>query len=215
VVCPSDGGGTNTTGNEAADPVNGLMFVTTVSRCAQQVVMPANESPLDSPDQTGATYSAWSSARGGNRRGPTLDGLDLWKANTGSIVAYDMNSGDIIWTIPNGDAPQEEQDFIRNHPLLRGVPNVPVNRGREGHVAMTASPSLLFASGQTADDEPHLFAIDKRTGRRVGEVAIPGISRYGMSSWMHNGHQYILVQLNDGLAAFGLPAAMPQMDAGH
>jgi hypothetical protein len=216
-ICPSDGGGTNTTGNDAADPVNGLMFVTTQNRCAQQVVMPASESPLDSPEQTGVTYSDWSSARGNaGGRGPvTLDGLDIWKGPVGSIVAYDMNTGDIVWRIPNGDAPQEEQDFIRNHPLLQGVPNVMVNRGRSGHAAMVASPNLLFLSGQTADDEPKLFAVDKRTGERVGEIPLPGLTRYGMSSWEHDGHQYIIIQLQDGLAAFGLPAAMPPAAEAH
>jgi quinoprotein glucose dehydrogenase len=216
-VCPSDAGGTNITGNQAADPTRGLMFVTSQSRCAQQMVMPARESPLDSPTQTGVTHSEWSSARtgGGGRGRATLDGLEIWKGPVGRIVAYDMNTGDIIWTIPNGDAPQAEQDFILGHPLLRGVPNVMVNRGREGHVAMVASPTLLFATGQTADDEPHLFAIDKTTGRRVGQIPIPEIGRYGLSSWEHDGHQYILVQLPDGLAAFGLPAAMPAAGDAH
>jgi len=60
-----------------------------------------------------------------------------------------------------------------------------------------------------------LFGIDKMTGERIGAVEIPGISRYGMSSWEHNGHQYIIIQLQDGLAAFGLPAAMPQASGGH
>jgi hypothetical protein len=36
-----------------------------------------------------------------------------------------------------------------------------------------------------------------------------------MSSWEHNGHQYIIVQLQDGLAAFGLPAAMPAAGDAH
>ena len=126
-----------------------------------------------------------------------------------------MNTGEHVWRIPNGDAPQAEQELIRNHPLLQGVPNVQVNRGRSGHVAMVASPNLLFASGQTADNEPKLFATDKRTGRRVGEIAIPAVTGYGMSSWVHNGHQVILVQLPDGLAAFGLPAAVPAAGAAH
>ena len=78
---------------------------------------------------------------------------------------------------------------------------------------MVVSPNLLFASGVTADNEAHLFAIDKQTGQRVGQIPIPSQSRYGMSSWEHNGHQYIIVQLQDGIAAFGLPAAMPQADA--
>jgi quinoprotein glucose dehydrogenase len=70
---------------------------------------------------------------------------------------------------------------------------------------MVASPTLLFATGQTADGAWKLFAIDKRTGERVGAVDIPGSSRYGMSSWSHEGKQYIIIQLNDGLAAMALP----------
>jgi hypothetical protein len=41
------------------------------------------------------------------------------------------------------------------------------------------------------------------------------VTRYGMSSWEHNGHQYVIIQLSDGLAAFGLPAAIPQAGAAH
>ena len=77
---------------------------------------------------------------------------------------------------------------------------------------MLVPPTMLVAGGQTADDTPHLFAIDKRTGERLGAVEIPGLTRYGMSSWEHDGHQVILVQLSGGLAAFGMPAAIP--DAG-
>ena len=45
----------------------------------------------------------------------------------------------------------------------------------------------------------------KATGERVGAVELPGGSRYGMSSWVHGGKQYIIIQLNDGLAALALP----------
>jgi quinoprotein glucose dehydrogenase len=219
-VCPGGAGGANITGAEVADPVNGIMFITSQSNCGRVSVMPARESPLDSPEQTGVTYSDWSNAAGGGGGrggGPNVDGLDIWKGPVGRIVAIDMNSGEHLWTIPNGDAPQAEQDAIRNHPLLQGVANIDqiANRGRSGHSAMVVSPNLLFASGQTADNEAHLFAIDKMTGQRVGQIPIPGISRYGMSSWEHNGHQYILVQLPDGLAAFGLPAAMPAAGDAH
>lgn len=120
-----------------------------------------------------------------------------------------------MWVIPYGHAAQDDQDFIRNHPLLQGVPNVMVDRGRAGLAPMTATPNLLLYAGMDADNTPMLFGVDKFTGQEVGKVEIPGVSRYGMSSWMHNGHQYIIVQLQDGLAAFGLPAAMPQAGGGH
>ena len=43
------------------------------------------------------------------------------------------------------------------------------------------------------------------TGERVGAVDIPGGTRYGMSSWVHEGKQYIMVQVNSGLVAMALP----------
>ena len=70
---------------------------------------------------------------------------------------------------------------------------------------MLATPTLLFESGQTSDGTPHLFAIDKHTGERIGAVEIPRTTRYGMSSWVHEGKQYVIIQLPDGLAAMALP----------
>jgi quinoprotein glucose dehydrogenase len=215
-MCPGDGGGSNIPGPTAADPVNGIIFVTSSSNCSPNTVMPASESPLDTPAQTGVTHSAFSAGQGGGRaRVPTLDGLSIWKGPEGRITAINGNTGDHMWVIPYGHAPQEAQDFIRNHPLLQGVPNVMVDRGRAGLAPMTATPNLLLYAGMDADNQSMLFAIDKMTGEEVGAVEIPGVSRYGMSSWTHNGHQYIIIQLQDGLAAFGLPAAMPQAGGGH
>jgi quinoprotein glucose dehydrogenase len=220
-LCPSDAGGSNIFGNNAADPLNGLMFITTTNRCGRHAVMPAVESPLDGPEQSGTRYSDWSNAAGPAARAPnppqTVDGLPIWKGPEGRIVAYDLNSGTIQWMIPNGDAPTEEQEMIRNHPLLRGL-NLDAsvyNRGRSGQATMVATPNLLLLTGMTADNTPSLFAIDKRTGERLAQVELPELPRYGMSSWEHNGHQYIIVQLSNGLAAFGLPAAMPQAGGAH
>jgi quinoprotein glucose dehydrogenase len=64
---------------------------------------------------------------------------------------------------------------------------------------------MLLAPGQTADGTPHLFAIDKRTGERVGQIPTAGLSRYGMMTYAHQGKQYIVVQLSNGLQAFALP----------
>jgi quinoprotein glucose dehydrogenase len=163
--------------------------------------------------QTGTTHSEWSRAAGAGAHrseGPrpdqaTLDGLSIWKGPVGRITAIDMNTGQHLWVIPNGDAPEEDQEAIRNHPMLRGVPNVPTNPGRLSWSVMVATPTLLMASGQTSDGTWNLFAIDKKTGERLGAVEIPGPTRYGMSSWMHEGKQYVIVQLQDGLAALALP----------
>jgi len=217
-MCPGDGGGTNIPGPTVGDPVNGIIFTTSTGNCSPNTVMPAVESPLDTPEQTGVTHSDWSAGQGGGRpRFPTLDGLPIWKGPDGRITAIDMNTGEFLWQIPYGDAPQDQQDFIRNHPLLQGIDmNESIyNRGRAGLAPLTVTPNMLLAAGQLADNTPVLFGIDKFTGERIGAVEIPGLSRYGMSSWEHNGHQYIIIQLQDGIAAFGLPAAMPQAGGGH
>ena len=219
--CPSGAGGANIFGNVAADPTAGIMFIPSTNRCGRLSLMVAEESPLDSPEQTGRTYSQYSNAAGRGARGAridqTLDGLPIWKGPDGRIVAYDLNRGEILWTIRHGDAPQEQQDVIRNHPLLAEleVDESIYNRGRGGQATLVASPNLLFATGVTADNTPSLFAIDKQTGERVGAVELPGLPRYGMSSWEHDGHQVILVQLSDGLTAFGMPAAKPASTGGY
>jgi len=212
-VCPGATGGVNITGPAVADPVAGVIFITSHSGCATLTVAPGIDSPLDSDEQTGLTHSAFSRALGGGRGGgrgrgganpQQIDGLSIWKGPVGRISAIDLNTGEYLWVIPNGDATEAAQAAIRDHPLLQGVEGVMSNRGRSGHSAMVVTSTLLLASGQTSDGTPHLFAIDKQTGERVGAIEIPGRSQYGMSSWVHEGKQYVIVQLTSGLAAYAV-----------
>lgn len=133
-----------------------------------------------------------------------LGGLPIFKGPVGRISAIDLNTGEYLWVIPNGDAPQEQQDAIRNAPLLKGV-NVNPNIGRTGLGGVMVTATMLLAPGQTADGTPHLFAIDKRTGQRLGKIPTQGLGRYGMMTYMHQGKQYIVVQSPNGLQAFALP----------
>ena len=208
LICPGGGGGANITGPPAAHPVNGLVFVPSTSGCSPVMVAPGIESELDGPDQTGVTHSEFSRATGvvteNTADQATVEGLRIWKGPVGRITAIDVNTGEHLWMIPHGDAPERQQAVIRDHPMLQGA-DVNPNQGRRGHSAMVATPTLLLASGQTSDGTPHLFAVDKRTGERVGQVELPGNTRYGMSSWVHEGKQYVIIQLTDGLAALALP----------
>jgi quinoprotein glucose dehydrogenase len=133
-----------------------------------------------------------------------LAGLPLFKGPLGRITAIDLNTGEHLWVIPNGDAPQAQQDAIRNHPLLKGA-NVDPNVGRAALGGVIVTATMLLAPGQTADGTPKLFAIDKRTGKRLGAITTAGLSRYGMMTYMHQGKQYVVVQLSNGLQAFALP----------
>ncbi len=112
-------------------------------------VLPGIESPRDELDQSGVTRSDWSAVAVTVAGGPsaTIDGLPIWKGPLGRITAIDMKTGEHLWMIPNGDASQDEQDLIRNHPLLQGVEGVEVNRGRAGGTAMVVTPTMLMAGG--------------------------------------------------------------------
>jgi quinoprotein glucose dehydrogenase len=134
-----------------------------------------------------------------------LGGLPVFKGPVGRITAIDLNTGEHLWVMPYGDAPQAQQDQIANHPLLKGVSNVNPNLGRTGLGGLMVTATMLLAPGQTADGGTYLFAIDKRTGQRLGKVRTGGVSRYGMMTYLHQGKQYVVVQLGSGLQAFALP----------
>ena len=143
--------------------------------------------------------------RGGPPAGSDpLGGLPIFKGPVGRITAIDLNTGEHLWVMPYGDAPQEQQDAIRNSPMLKGV-DVNPNIGRAGLGGLMVTATMLLAPGQTADGATYLFAIDKRSGKRLGKVSTAGLSRYGMMTYMHQGKQYVVVQLSNGLQAFALP----------
>ncbi|MCH7816050.1 MAG: hypothetical protein IIC60_05720, partial [Proteobacteria bacterium] len=48
-------------------------------------------------------------------------------------------------------------------------------------------------------------AMDKATGEELARVEAPSASRYGMSSWVHEGKQYIILQTGSSLTAMTLP----------
>ena len=54
---------------------------------------------------------------------------------------------------------------------------------------------------------------DKDTGEIIGEIEAPARSNYGMSSWTHDGHQYIMLQTSSKLTALALPGAQVESSA--
>ena len=208
-ICPGGGGGANITGPPAADPTSGVIFITTTMGCTPTLLAPASE--RDNDKMTGKTLSPWATARGDGPPQPPPDpndplaGIpDLFKGPLGKIVAIDMNTGEHLWMIPHGEMDAKQQEAFRNNPLLKGL-NIDTNWGRRGHAAMMATSTLLFASGTTADNKPHLFAIDKKTGKRVGQVATPRVGQYGLMTYLHQGKQYVVLPRNGGYTTLALP----------
>jgi quinoprotein glucose dehydrogenase len=184
VSCPA--GATNINGPTVADPESGVLYVTTQRSCRAENVVPGSK--MDEPDDpktTGKTLSQWVVANRGDLRGP--QGLPIWKPPYSRIVAIDMNTGEHIWEVPNGDTPPQ----IKNHPALRGL-NIP-NTGQMNHAVMMTTKTLLMTA--PGGGVPELHAVDKKTGQRLGTVKLPAPGQYGMMGYMHEGQQYVVVQV--------------------
>jgi quinoprotein glucose dehydrogenase len=216
-ICPGGGGGANITGPPAADPTTSIIFVTSTSGCSPTILGPASE--RDNDKMTGKTLAQWVTARGGGDGGPPppkpdpsdpLYGFpDIFKGPSGRITAIDMNTGEHLWMIPHGDTDAKVQEAMRNNSMLKGM-QIDTNWGRRGHAAMMATSTLLFATGMTADNRPHLFGIDKKTGKRLGAVATPRLGGYGLMTYLHQGRQYVVIPRNGGYTTMALPQTQTQ-----
>ncbi len=200
VLCPA--GATNIFGPTSADPETGILYTSSRTQCRSENIVPGHE--MDDPDDpktTGTTIADWVVKNRGDFRGP--QGLPIYKPPYSRITAIDMNTGDHLWWIPNGDTPER----IKNHPALQGVdlPNTGVD---SFPVTMVTRSLLIHAEG--AGGEAVLRAVDKKTGERLGVVELPAPGQYGMMTYLHEGTQYIVVQITGkgeagSLAALALP----------
>ena len=110
-----------------------------------------------------------------------------------------MNTGAHLWWIPAGDTPNR----ILGHPALQGV--AIGNTGSGKQAAQLVTPTPLFYTGDGSDGMPYLYAVNKSSGVRLGQIQLPASGRYGMMTYMHQGRQHVLVQTRGGLVALALP----------
>jgi glucose dehydrogenase len=201
--CPSATGGTNIPGGPVLDPETGILYVQSRKACGSLTLAPAGDrddgSPGGNPGRTVVDYATG----GGGGGWTTIDGLPIFKPPYGRITAIDMNTGEHLWWIPNGDTP----DDIANNPALAGV-EIP-NTGYQGYATALVTKSLLmFAEGRGG--RSLWYAVDKATGERIGSVEIPAPTSTAPMTYMHEGVQYIVLPIaGDGipgsLAALRLP----------
>jgi quinoprotein glucose dehydrogenase len=138
-------------------------------------------------------------------KGP--QGLPLTKPPYGRITAYDMNKGEKVWTVANGDGP-------RNHPLLQDLNLPPL--GIPGRPAPLLTKTLLFI-GEGSDavfnsgGGDKFRAYDKATGQVVWETDLPAGTTGAPMTYMANGQQYIVMPVGSKAheaewVAFSLPS---------
>ncbi len=196
LMCPS--GAVNITHPPVADPDSGVMYIISRYSCGARTLVSGEEADTYYEEPTGTTLSRYAAGSGGpSPRHPA--GIPLWKPPYSRITAIDMNSGEHLWMIPAGYTP----DRIRDLPALAGVDIGNTGSGAVGPMVVTGN--MLIYGNVTGDGTPHLFALDKMTGAELARVEVPAISRYGMSSWVHEGRQYVILQTGSSLTAMALP----------
>ena len=205
-----------------ADPTTGMFYASHERTCSAPGFMePTNGVDRDNPNYavpgangatpnstptTGTTVAAWSPGRFGGL--PTIDGLRLWKPMENQLTAYQMNTGDKTWSLPVG----QTSDRITNHPRLAGV-DIPNTGGAGWSIQMVMGDLLVqtralsWGTTQIRPDAPlELHARDKMTGEILGTIDLPAPGQYGMMTYMHEGKQYIIVQV--GSVQTGYPGAL-------
>ncbi|MFT7471844.1 MAG: glucose dehydrogenase [Kiritimatiellia bacterium] len=205
--CPGGGGGANINGPAAADPESGILYVTSSTGCTARVLGPGAEADLRWNAPTGTTFADYAVVRSASPG--RIQGIPITKPPYSRIQAIDMNTGDTLFTLPVGETP----DNIANHPLLAGVDVG--NTGSGSKATMVVTKNMLMYSGAVGDGTPHLFAIDKRTGEELARIETTELSRYGMMTYQHDGHQYVMLQNGPRLTAMALPGAIVGGDDGH
>ena len=195
--CPGDMGGVNIDGPSAADPKTGILYVTSRKGCTSRIIAPGAERDelIDAP--TGSTITDYAVLRYSRVELP--DGLPLFKPPYSKITAIDMNTGEHLWSIPVGETPE----IVLNHPQLKDKQIANTGSGRIAKMMVTAN--LLIYADVASDGTPHLFAIDKATGKQLGKVEVPEKSNYGIMTYIHKARQYIVLQTGSRLTAMALP----------
>ena len=221
---PGASGGVNIDGGASVDPETGMIYVGSQSGLSTIQVQkdPCSEfrysSPRDNCGLIGALppppgYQPPASGnRGGGFEGRNslsrIGGVSILKPKEfGGVTAYNLNTGDKSWWIPNGGFMQIKSES----PLFAGVTLPPMSPGGQAQI-LTTKTLVIYGTGRSGgipDTQPRLFAVDKATGKQVGTVDIPTRTTALPMTFMHRGKQYIVfatgVDENTSLIALTLP----------
>ena len=183
IQMPGWAGGASWAG-AACDPETGMMYIPSITNALTVSMVKQENAPHAPYVGTGAPTE-------------TMQGLPLWKPPYGRITAIDLNTGDHRWMVPLGNL---------NHPRLQSLGLPPLGRSTRGHALLTKTLLIIGQEGTTqrAEGGPSaasgfetrdssLRAYDKKTGKVVGEVALPGNATAAPMTYLMNGKQYIVV----------------------
>jgi quinoprotein glucose dehydrogenase len=179
IQVPGSTGGANWQG-AAFDPETGILYVPSRTNPFAADLVPGDSS------QTNLEYRAGTRAL---IQGPR--GLPLLKPPYGRITAIDLNRGEHVWMVPNGDGP-------RDHPELKALKLGPLGGAVPSSAIVTRT--LLFATeadqitGRTPpfSGGKKFKALDKATGRLVWEIELEAGANGVPMTYMFNGRQFVV-----------------------
>ena len=193
IFVPSAGGGANWPG-AGFDPESNVLFVPASNGAFTPYMgtLPADESNF-------RYYRLQNRGVVGPR------GLPLLKPPYSTITAFDMNRGEMLWQVPNGD----KMARVDAHPALNGLDLPPLGGGGRHPVLVT---STLLIHGQDMGYGPNLIARDKATGEELARIELSGAPQSAPMSYAVDNKQYIAIGINDAptpkLVVFALPASL-------
>ena len=235
LMLPNHTGGANWPSG-AFDPETGILYVSSITNPDPMALVKADPKRTDegyvlAPGRALSTRPGASGGSGGSGEAgggfsgegdyssgedpirPNLGpyGLPLVKPPWGRITAINLNTGDHVWMIPNGNTPEQ----IKNNPALKGIDIG--NTGEPERSQMLVTKTLLFGS-----DGAGLFnagpygggktfrAIDKKTGAIIFEMKLPANTTGCPMTYMMNDRQYIVVATGGrGIPAELIALALP------
>lgn len=182
IHCPGANGGTNIPGGASVDPETGILYVASTKGCSAPALLPGTDVDPDA-------NMDWVTVGPGGV--PGIQGIPILKPPYGRITAIDLNTGEHLWWITNGDTP----DNLRNHPLLQGV-DLP--RTGDSNHANTLVTRTLLMYGEGRGGHALFHAVDKATGEELVTIELPATTNSAPMTFMHEGQQHIVVAIGGG-----------------
>lgn len=210
IQLPGSQGGADVQG-AAFDPETGYLYIPSITSPFVADVLKGD------PEITNLAY-----VKGGRRWIAGPQGLPLFKPPYGRITAIDMNTGEHVWMVPNGDGPRDNPAIAhlnlgklgwpgRPSPLLTGsllfIGEGLTNQRPGGRIPFDMPVEIATSSGG-----PMFRAYDKTNGDIVWEIEMEAGATNAPISYLHDEQQYIVVAIGDRshspeLVAFKLPDA--------
>ena len=211
---PGSAGGTTLFG-AGADPETGILYVPSVHGPFIAELIRPDASPDGPADQARIEWTTrFFRSEDYSNVGPFLygpQGLPIFKPPYGRLVAIDLNKGEILWTVANGNGP-------RDHPAIKHLNLPPLGQGGRAGPLVTKTMVFLGEGGNSGipalppGGGGKMFrAYDKATGEVLWEMELPGGTTGAPMTYMVNGKQYIVVAVGwektpGELVALALPS---------